>query len=83
MITWNLVDVSIDGDKVTASIQEVVDTVAGKIYTASTNRKRVNPKQEILDKLKVLIKADRVNTATEAAMESSIDLMNFEDVVNT
>ena len=82
--TWKKIGINISGGNVSATVQEVVDGVDGKIYTsAAFNRDRAGVKQLILDDLKVQINADRAREASEVTVGAGVDLANFEAFLNT
>ena len=80
---WKLIDIQFGGDNFARiRIQEVIDGVAGKIYTSALINKNA-PASLFLSDLRTKIKADRDYITAQETIETKIDLTDFESSIPT
>lgn len=78
--TWTLLPPAINGDRLTITVQEVIDTIPGKTY--SVTRPKNHPRSLFRSDLKKIILLDRADRAEEAT-ETGINLAGFEKFLNS
>lgn len=78
--TWKVLKVIDTAEKKVVSIQEVKDGVEAKIFTHRIHASEPNSKLKIglIEK----VKAERIKEAQETSLASTIDLSDFEILVN-
>ena len=79
---WKLLKCRLGGDdNLTISVQEIVDGIEDKTYSARFHKK--HPTSIFLADLKEQIRADRAKAQVESVVGTSINLNEFESYINT
>lgn len=86
MITWKLTTATLNGDRLSISIQGVTGQDGdgndiGESYSLSVYKTETLAK--IKSRFKELINTDRTKSIDETTLKSKVDLANFETYLNT
>lgn len=79
--TWQINNVNISGRILEVSVQEVIDSIPDKIYTAKINKNNPDAINQLLGQIRDKARADRAREAASTIVLGGINLTNFEGTI--